>query len=172
MSKWGGRPHWEFDAAYLGSDAHGDWLGIPAGTEMDRPGAHYVAPTHQVALVPAPGPDAERGWLATFHDVGGPVRVYVDITTPPVWDGAVVRAVDLDLDVVAGWGRSPGPGRVWVDDEEEFAEHRVAFGYPDDVAAAALASCERVLGLVTDGAAPYDGQAAAWLARLGGMLGP
>ena len=170
MSKWGGRPHWEFDATYLGSDEHGDWLGIPAGTEMDRPGAHYVAPTHQVGLVPPPGPDAERGWLATFHDVGGPVRIYVDITTPPAWDGDVLRAVDLDLDVVRGWGRPPGHGRVWVDDEDEFAEHRIAFGYPDHVVAAALASCERVLTLVTDEAAPYGGSAAAWITRLDGML--
>ena len=165
MTKWGGRPHWEFDATYLGSDDHGDWLGIPAGTEMDRPGAHYVAPTNQVGLVPPPGPDADRGWLATFHDVGGPVRIYVDITTPPVWDGAVVRAVDLDLDVVRG-----NAGRVWVDDEDEFAEHRVTFGYPDQVVAAALACCERVLALVTDEAAPYDGRAAAWLTHLDGML--
>jgi uncharacterized protein len=165
MSKWGGRPHWEFDATYLGSDEHGDWLGIPAGTEMDRPGAHYVAPTNQVGLVPPPGPDAQRGWLATFHDVGGPVRVYVDITTPPTWDTTVVRAVDLDLDVVRG-----ATGRVWVDDEDEFAQHRVALGYPDEVTAGALASCERVLALVTDGAAPYGGEAAAWLAHLEGMI--
>ena len=39
MTKWVDRPHWEFDATYLGSDAHGDWLGIPAGTAMARPGA-------------------------------------------------------------------------------------------------------------------------------------
>ena len=32
MSKWGDRPHWEFDALFLGSDRHGDWLGIPVGT--------------------------------------------------------------------------------------------------------------------------------------------
>ena len=30
--------------------------------------------------------------------------------------------------------RGPGPtGRVWVDDEDEFAEHRVSLGYPADV---------------------------------------
>lgn len=165
MSKWGERPHWEFDATYLGSDEHGDWLGIPAGTRMQRPGADYIAPTNQVGLVPPPGPDPERGWLATFHDLGGPVRVYVDITSPPTWDGRVVRAVDLDLDVVRG-----NTGRVWVDDEDEFAHHRVAFGYPDGVAHGALASCERVLALVTDEAAPYDGSAAAWLANLASML--
>ena len=28
MTKWGDRPHWEFDATYLGSDEHGDWIGI------------------------------------------------------------------------------------------------------------------------------------------------
>ena len=120
MTKWGDRPHWEFDATYLGSDEHGDWLGIARSTVMTRPGMTYVAPTAQVGLVPAPGPDVERGWLATFHDVGGPVQVYVDITTPPVWDGAVLRAVDLDLDVVRG-----NTGRVWVDDEDEFEAEEI-----------------------------------------------
>jgi hypothetical protein len=166
MSKWVDRPHWEFEATYLGSDGHGDWLGIPAGTEMSRPGAHYVAPRNQVGLVPPPGPDEGRSWLATFHDVGGPVRVYVDISTPPVWDGDVVRAVDLDLDVVCG-----PTGRVWVDDEDEFAAHRVAYDYPEALVHAALDSCERVHALVAGSAAPYDGSATAWLARLGGMLG-
>jgi len=161
MTKWGDRPHWEFDASYLGSDEHGDWLGIRRGTTMARPGMTYVAPTAQVGLVPPPGPDDERGWLATFHDVDGPLRVYVDVTTPPVWDGAVVRAVDLDLDVVRG-----NTGRVWVDDEDEFADHRTRFGYPDDVVAAAMASCDRVHAAVAAGLPPYDGVAAGWLTRV------
>lgn len=161
MTKWRDRPHWEFDATYLGSDEHGDWLGIPQGTRMSRPGADYVAPTDQVGLVPPVGPDAGRGWLATFHAVGGPVRVYVDVTTPPAWDGDLLRAIDLDLDVVRGTS-----GRVWVDDEDEFADHRVALGYPDEVVRAALDSCERVHALVADGAAPYDGSAEVWLARV------
>ena len=167
MTKWVDRPHWEFDCVFLGSDEHGDWLGIGAGTRMIRPGASYVAATHQVGLVPAAGPDDTRGWLATFHDVGGPVRVYVDITTPPNWDGPVVRAVDLDLDVVCG-----PTGRVWIDDEDEFAEHRVAFGYPDEVGQGAIASCDRVHAAVVGGLAPYDGSAKAWLARLGDLLTP
>jgi len=161
MTKWVDRPHWEFDCHFLGSDEHGDWLGIPAGTRMARPGATYVAPTHQVGLLPPPGPDSDRGWLATFHAEGGPVRVYVDITTPPAWDGAVLRAVDLDLDVVRG-----NTGRVWIDDEDEFAEHRVAYGYPDDLAAAASTSCNRVYAAVAGAVAPYDGVAARWLERV------
>jgi hypothetical protein len=167
MTKWGGHPHWEFAATYLGSDAHGDWLGIPAGTTMTRPGATYVAPTDQVGLVPPPGPDPLRGWLATFHAVGGPVRVYVDVTSPPAWDGPVLRAVDLDLDVVRG-----NTGRTWVDDEDEFAEHRVRLGYPDEVTAAAMASCDRVQAAVAGAATPYDGTHEAWLARLSGEPAP
>jgi hypothetical protein len=161
LTKWGDRPHWEFDAVLLGSDAHGDWIGIPRGTFMSRPGAEYVAPVDQVGLVPAPGPDEQRGWLATFHAVGGPVQVYVDMTTPPVWDGPVLRAVDLDLDVVRG-----RTGRVWIDDEDEFAEHRVRFGYPEDVSRLAMTSCDRVRAAVAGRHAPYDGSSAVWLELL------
>ena len=38
FGKWGGRPHWEMDLRYLGSDGFGDWLGSPAGMPMRRPG--------------------------------------------------------------------------------------------------------------------------------------
>ena len=158
MSKWGDRPHWEYDAFLLGSDALGDWIGIPGGTYMSRPGAEYVAPVDQVVLVPGPGPDAERGWLAAFHAARGPVDVYVDMTTPPVWDGPVLRAVDLDLDVVRGV-----TGRVWIDDEDEFAEHRVRFGYPEEVVVHAMRTCDLVAAAARASLAPYDGSAQAWL---------
>nr|WP_246284443.1 DUF402 domain-containing protein [Nocardioides perillae] len=121
-------------------------------------------------MVPAPGPEAARRFLAAFHAPAGPVEVYVDVTTPPTWelDGAVpvVRAVDLDLDVVRG-----STGRVWVDDEDEFAEHRVTLGYPDHLVAAALASCARVEAAVRAGDPPYDGSHGAWLSVLA-ALGP
>ena len=162
LSKWGGRPHWEFDAVFLGSDEHGDWLGIDAGTVMVRPGAEYVAPVPQVGLSPAPGPDSDRGSLATIHARGGQVQVYVDMTTPPAWRGPTLTAVDLDLDVVRG-----NSGRVWVDDEDEFAEHRVRFGYPDHVVGLAMSSCDRVRAAMLAGAAPYDGGThLKWLDRL------
>jgi hypothetical protein len=175
MTKWGERPHWGFDAVYLGSDEHGDWLGFAAGTSMSRPGASYVAPNHQVGLVPAPGPDEARGWLATFHgrgapvweSLGAPVEIYVDMTTPPFWDGPVLRATDLDLDVVRGT-----TGRVWVDDEDEFAAHRVEYGYPDDVVRLATSSCDRVRAAMLAREAPYDGEAPrAWLAMVSDLVG-
>jgi hypothetical protein len=152
MSKWGGRPHWEFDAVFLGSDRHGDWIGIPAETHMSRPGATYIAPVDQVCLVPAAtGTDDQRSFLATFHAAGGPVNVYVDMTTPPAWDGPVVRAVDLDLDVIRG-----ATGRVWIDDEDEFADHRISLGYPDEIVALASESCDRIHRLVRTAAPPFD----------------
>ena len=162
MTKWGDRPHWEFDAVYLGRDHHGDWSGCPAGTRMSRPGADYVAPVDQVCLLPGPGSDLERSFVATFHATGGPVRVYVDMTTPALWTGTTVTAVDLDLDVVRG-----ASGRVWIDDEDEFAEHRVAFDYPLRVVGLASASCDRIHGLVEAGTAPFDDTSAEpWFALL------
>lgn len=158
MTKWGGRPHWEYDAVLLGSDEHGDWLGVPGGTHMSRPGAEYVAPVAQVVLVPPAGPDDERGCLATFHAKGGPVQVYVDMTTPATWDGPVLRAVDLDLDVVRG-----ATGRVWVDDEDEFAEHQVELGYPPEIIALAESSRDRVHTVVLNEDPPYDGSHQRWL---------
>jgi hypothetical protein len=159
MEKWGDRPHWQFEALWLGSDEHGDWVGIPSMTPMSRPGLSLVSKNPQVGLVPAADLPADgRGWLATFH--GEPrewVEVYVDITTPPVWDGTTLRTVDLDLDVIRRVG-----GEVFVDDEDEFAEHQVTLGYPADVVARAQSSCDRVLAAVTHRLAPYDGSHEPW----------
>lgn len=155
LTKYGGRPHWEFDATFLGSDEHGDWVGIPGGTPMARPGATFVPPVDSVLLVPAGG----EGWLGTFYAPGFRVLVYVDVTTPPVWDGPVLRAVDLDLDVVRG-----ASGRVWVDDEDEFAAHRIEYRYPADLVAAASYTCDDLHRRLRDGDGPFaPGLAERWL---------
>ncbi|RHW27183.1 DUF402 domain-containing protein [Nocardioides immobilis] len=157
MTKWGDRPHWEYDAVYLGSDQHGDWLGCPVGTFYRRPGMEFVAPFAGVVLVPAGG----EAHLAAFNDEHAKAWTYVDMTTPPVWDGTTLRAVDLDLDVV-----KRQDGTVYLDDEDEFLEHQTTFGYPPEVVAMAERSAAQVLAAVRAGAAPYDGTADAWLVRL------
>ncbi len=162
MTKWERRPHWEFSTRYLGSDEAGDWLGLPAGSEMSRPGARYVAPVDQVVLIPAHAEDVRCGWVATFHAQGGPLHTYVDVTTAPRWEGGLVHAVDLDLDVIRGT-----TGRVWVDDEDEFARHRVEFGYPPAVVARAVETAERLQVALAGRAVPFDGTAEAWLAEIG-----
>ena len=166
MTKWGDRPHWQFDGTYLGSDEHGDWIAFAAGTLMTRPGIEVRPPNDQVGLVPAAGPDEARAWLATFHGPGGSVQTYVDMTTPPVWDGPTVRAVDLDLDVVKTLA-----GDVYVDDQDEFDLHRVEHSYPDDVVALALGTRDRILAAVRDGHPPFDGSSERWLAQLPDVTG-
>jgi len=157
MTKWGDRPHWEYDAVYLGADEHGDWIGCPTGTYYARPGMDFDATFAGVVLVPADG----AAHLAAFNDEHASAAIYVDMCTPPVWDGVVLRAVDLDLDVV-----KRHHGEVFLDDEDEFAEHQLSYGYPAEVVAMAERSAAEVLAAVRDGAAPYDGTADAWLARL------
>ncbi|WP_415102533.1 DUF402 domain-containing protein [Nocardioides sp.] len=44
-------------------------------------------------------PVEASGWLAAFHGRGGPLRVYIDLTTPAAWQHDRVSCVDLDLDV-------------------------------------------------------------------------
>lgn len=157
--KWPDSPHWEFEGLLLGADAHGTWIGVPQGTLLASPARAFHAAADHVTLAPHAG-----WWMGTFYgaDLQRPFDVYVDISTEPVWHGdGLVRAIDLDLDVIRGT-----TGRVWVDDEDEFAAHRVELGYPDAVAAAAIGSCEAVLDAVRRGAPPFDGTAGEWLARL------
>jgi len=156
-TKWGGRPHWEFDALRLGVDEHGTWAGVPLGTVISRPGASLVTNQLQVVLFPA------AGYVATFYEPAGqvPCQVYVDIATEPVLTDGRATSVDLDLDVILGVS-----GRVWVDDEDEFAEHKVRWGYPPPVVAKAVATCESVVADLTAGRPPYDGVHLTWLEAL------
>lgn len=148
FTKWGELPHWEFDCIALGEDEHGSWLGLLDGTRLARPGVETTASGHQVLLVSS----ADRA-CASFHSDRIRVfcEVYVDIVTAPVWHDGSVRLVDLDLDVIRDWS-----GRVWVDDEDEFAEHRVRFGYPDEVVEDALAATASIERKLTDLEPPYD----------------
>ncbi|WP_210649153.1 DUF402 domain-containing protein [Nocardioides sp. SYSU D00065] len=169
MTKWGDRPHWQFAGLHLGSDEHGEWLGFPRGTHNHRPGHEFRSDVDAVTLVPV------DGWhLATFQAPGIWCEVYVDITTPARWDGDVLRAVDLDLDVIRMSPeplRDPlpwmaGPGETFLDDEDEFAEHQVAYGYPPDVVAAARSSADALVAAVRAGLPPYDGAHRRWLDEL------
>ncbi|MET0805835.1 MAG: DUF402 domain-containing protein, partial [Lacisediminihabitans sp.] len=151
--KWDGTQHWTSDIVLLGEDEYGVWLGRQVGGLQSRPGASYIATTDSAVLVPHVG-----DWVATFIPDGHPdrVRIYVDIAADVRWDreSRTLMAIDMDLDVI----RTDDERGVWIDDEDEFDEHRVAMGYPDDVAAA---TAEEVRRLVLAGHAPFDGRAEA-----------
>ena len=71
--------------------------------------------------------------------------------------------VDLDLDV-----RRRRSGEVELLDEDEFAAHRVRFGYPVEVVAAAEAAAQWLIASVRDRIEPFGVEYTHWLARVGG----
>lgn len=164
MTKWGETPHWEMDGVYLGRDEAGDWIGYPAGTHMSRPGLEVTSRNDQAGLVPAAGTAVGRAWLATFHAPGGNVRTYVDMTSVPQWQGRTVHAVDLDLDVIEALD-----GTVYVDDQDEFDQHRVELGYPREIVDLAMATRDLVRTAVSGRLPPFDGRAEEWLGVLRGL---
>ena len=157
MTKWGHRPHWTYRGIYLGADEHGDWFGCPAGTHYHRPEAEFTADFAGVVLVPV----GEAAYLPAFNDERAKSAVYVDVATPATWDGAILRSIDLDLDVIRRQD-----GTVVLDDEDEFAEHQVSYGYPAEAIELAERTAAEVLTAVRQHIAPFDGSSDRWLAEL------
>jgi hypothetical protein len=75
---------------------------------------------------------------------------YCNVTTPPVFDGAQVNYVDLDLDVAV----RPG-GCVELLDQDEFDTHQRLYGYPKDVIAAAKDAAAQVSRLALEDGFPF-----------------
>ena len=169
FTKWGGHPHWEWVGTYLGADTHGDWWYSPPGTRCVRPGRDFREEHGWVSLAPSTG-----AWAAGFYPAAKDVRIYVDMTTEPVWqrrdgrsdhwgaDGPEweVTMVDLDLDVVL-----TRDGNLFLDDEDEFLAHRESLGYPPDVVALAERTSTDVLRAVAEGREPFGSVGHAWLDR-------
>jgi hypothetical protein len=158
FTKWGGGRHWEFPLRWLGVDEHGVWGAGEVGTRLWRPGAGFESPIGWVTLFPH-----DRPWAASFYGSAHlQVDTYVDMTTVPEWSEASVSMVDLDLDVVL-----MRDGSLWVDDVDEFEEHRVRLGYPDEVVDLARRTADEVVAAIWDGTEPFGAAREAWLGHLG-----
>jgi hypothetical protein len=66
--------------------------------------------------------------------------------------------VDLDLDVIRYRN-----GKVLLDDEDEFAEHQVTLGYPEDVIEKALATAKWLMDAVEQRREPFGAAGRPWL---------
>ena len=157
--KYDGRPHRSYPAHWLGQDESGTWLGVTSGSaatvDGDRP---IVRDEPYVLLVPR-----RAWWTAMFNAAPRRTEVYCDITTPATWTGAdEVTVVDLDLDV-----RRRRWGVIEQLDSEEFAEHRVRFGYPDEVVTQARAASDWLATALGDGTEPFASVFRSWLALVG-----
>jgi protein associated with RNAse G/E len=156
--KWGDRPHWQTGGTLLGEDEFGVWLGGAANSvAYSGPRGSGVFEPAFVQLFPR-----DEWWVAIWNATGG-MELYVDVTTPPQWvSDDHVTMIDLDLDVI----RFREDGRVILDDEDEFAEHQIEFGYPEDVVRRAQSSAEFLLEAVRSGAEPFGSASARWFQRL------
>jgi protein associated with RNAse G/E len=158
FSKWNGSPHWEFDMERIGEDEHGVWLWTPAGTELRRGAEKTIHVERGFVKVITPN----RWWTAVWNvgpgNGGRSIEIYVDVITPAVWEGDIVRMVDLDLDVIRR-----RDGTVEIDDEDEFEEHRVTFGYPDHIVDKARTETARLAIAVERRDEPFGSVGERWL---------
>ena len=158
FTKFGGRPHWEFDGIRLGEDAFGVWVLLPQGNPVSRPGYSVDNPVDAVTLFPREAPAVPIFYRTQDAPPEVQLSIYVDITTPPIWDGDSVTMLDLDLDVAQHID-----GRILVLDEDEFAANQISYEYPADLIALARASCDEVLLALQTGAEPYRSVGWEWL---------
>jgi protein associated with RNAse G/E len=161
LRKFDGRPHRQVTGRLLGEDSYGTWLATPRNTVVSY---HYGSrPTGRtradaVRLIPADG-----WWTAMYLAEPDPREVYCDVTTPARWTGpAEITVVDLDIDLV----RYRADHRVEVEDEDEFAEHRVEMAYPDDIVTGALASAAALRETLLRDDEPFAGHYRKWLAKV------
>ena len=74
----------------------------------------------------------QEDWSPRMH--------YVNIITPPEWNGRVVTAVDMDLDLI----RFATENRVIVDDEDEFEKHIKLYNYPQQLVDTCRGELDRI----------------------------
>ena len=156
-TKWDGSAHRDYPARRFADDELGTWVGVTRGTESVYHGRPSVEQIPFVLLIPH-----EAWWTGMFNPTPRTSEVYCDITTPARWEGDTVHIIDLDLDVV----RRRATGAVELRDEDEFAEHRVQFGYPDEVVSEARAAAARLFGALGDGSEPFASAYRKWLSAV------
>jgi len=141
----------------LGEDQHGVWLGARRGSTIQR-GLEPAkeAPWNFVQLI-QPG-----SWWTLIANDPQRIRFYVDIITPAVWQSdELVTMVDLDLDVVLELG-----GTVYIDDEDEFAEHQVTLNYPTAWVTKVPQVAADMADRIRRAEEPFNLVAESWLSRL------
>lgn len=158
--KWDGGPHWIHECVYLGSDRWGEWFGQLPGWDSSRPGRTFAPQHPNVTLVPPSG-----DWVFTRNAAPHRTRTYIDLAWDVRWDGDEPTGIDMDLDVVDREDLG-----VYIDDRDEWDEHRVAYGYPLDVVERLEALAVDLERRVIAREAPFDhATPGEWLARLAAL---
>ncbi len=159
--KWDGRRHWQFAMRRLGEDEHGLWLWSPPGSDMQR-GHEPMRKSEAVNLKLIPD---SKWWTAIWtwqHEIG----LYIDIITPPTWNGSTVTMVDIDLDVMRR-----EDGRVEIADEDEFEQHQIDMDYPPRLIDTARATAARLALAAEARHEPFGVVGDAWMAQAVNLAG-
>ncbi len=156
--KYDGSAHWVVPGHYLGADEFGHWVFQGTHEFISRPGAALYTESDAVMLIPHAG-----DWVATFFDDAHPggVQIYIDLAIELAWHRIrphviEFHMIDMDLDVIRAAGRG-----LYIDDEDEYAQHRIEFGYPSALCERIEAACHDLRAAVAAANAPFDGRAAA-----------
>lgn len=122
-----------------------------------RPLSH---PGRGMVNVPVPNRSIEfhfinrRYNITAFEENGRFKGYYCNIITPTQLEGDLIIATDMDLDLKVHADYS-----YTVEDEDEFEERRVAWGYPPELVAECREALAELIRLVESRAYPFDGTA-------------
>jgi len=111
----------------------------PRISPVSRPGTKFINPVDAISLFTAGVAESRASTAPKGAPPEVTLSIYVEITTPPIWDGDTVWMVDLDLDVVRTLD-----GQVLVVDEDEFGRNQVGYWYPQDMITSARTSCDEI----------------------------
>ncbi|MDJ0953137.1 MAG: DUF402 domain-containing protein [Acidimicrobiia bacterium] len=153
--KWDGSRHWQFAMHRLGEDEHGLWLWSPPGSNMQR-GHEPVRKSRSINVKLIP----DNKWWTAIWSWQREVDLYVDIITPPSWNGSTVTMVDVDLDIMRA-----ADGRVAIEDEDEFEQHQVEMDYPQRLIDTARATTARIALAVESRHEPFGAVGESWMAK-------
>ncbi|MFZ5815298.1 MAG: DUF402 domain-containing protein [Bacillota bacterium] len=152
--KYNGAKHYSYPARLLSRTEglvilYGPYnrlLNHPGRNLVDRPISNHTIEFHYL--------DRPYNITAGFNADGSFYRYYCNITTPATLEEDRLTSVDLDLDLVVEADHS-----WWIEDEEEFEEHRTAWGYPPELVAMAREGLNELIRLVESRSFPFDGTA-------------
>nr|WP_208382329.1 DUF402 domain-containing protein [Microbacterium ulmi] len=160
--KWDGSPHWLHECVYLGADSWGDWFGQLPGWSSARPGRELDVAHANVTLLPPSGE-----WVYTANAAPYHTPIYIDLAWDVRWEGAEPTGIDMDLDVVDRLDTG-----VYIEDRDEWDEHRVHFGYPLEIVDRLEAVAIDLERRVAASEPPFDeATSRRWFARLAELTG-
>lgn len=150
--KYDGKPHYEYPVELLHSVR--PWVGaaVPGSRTIHHSGGFALPPSHGFGLFwfPAGAHDIIT-WI--FSTEGHRRLVRCDVATPAQLVDGRIEYVDLDLDVIAAYGRP-----TVLEDRDEFEAHRSQYGYTDELVAQANRAAEELMELSAAGRFPFDVQ--------------